>query len=98
MVKVNTLETAYDRVTYSDSYAHGSQYDEIKRLLEVQDERINDIVNWIEKLSIPEYTTAERDALTPAVGQMIYNITNTRFEIYQGSDWYYFTNLTDATP
>ena len=98
MVQVRTLATVFDRVTYSHTSEIEDQYNEIRRLLEVQDERINDIIGWIERLSVPEYTTTERDALTPVVGQMIYHSTQNRFEMYQGSDWYYITNLSDATP
>ena len=33
------------------------------------------------------FTTAERDALTAADGMMIYNTTNSRFQIYEAGNW-----------
>ena len=33
------------------------------------------------------FTTAERDALTGAEGMMIYNTTNSRFQIYEAGNW-----------
>jgi hypothetical protein len=33
------------------------------------------------------FTTAERDALTAANGMMIYNTTNSRFQIYEAGNW-----------
>ena len=33
------------------------------------------------------FTTAERDALTGANGMMIYNTTNSRFQIYEAGNW-----------
>ncbi len=33
------------------------------------------------------FTTAERDALTGADGMMIYNTTNSRFQIYEAGNW-----------
>ena len=89
MVQVRTLATIFDRVTYSHTSEIEDQYNEIRRLLEVQDERINDIIGWIERLSVPEYTTTERDALTPVVGQIIYNSTTGRHEFYQSDAWYH---------
>ena len=56
------------------------------------DTRFRDLINWIESLTVPEYTTAQRDALDdPQNGQMIYNSTTTRFEIRQAGGWKYLT-------
>jgi len=38
---------------------------------------------------IPKYTTTERDNLTPAQGDVIYNLTEDRIEWYHGSHWMY---------
>jgi hypothetical protein len=36
----------------------------------------------------PGMTTAQRNALTPAAGWMIFNTSLTRYEIYNGSNWF----------
>ena len=62
------------------------------RYVEEMDTRFRDLLNWIESLTVPEYTTAQRDALDdPQNGQMIYNSTTTRFEIRQAGGWKYLT-------
>jgi len=38
-------------------------------------------------LGLKSYTTAERDALTSAAGDMIYNTTTSKVETYNGSAW-----------
>jgi len=38
---------------------------------------------------VPKYTTTERDNLTPAQGDVIYNLTEDRIEWYDGSFWRY---------
>jgi len=38
-------------------------------------------------LGLKSYTTAQRDALTSAVGDIIYNTTTSKVEAYTGSDW-----------
>ena len=38
-------------------------------------------------VKIGSFTTAERDALTGANGMMIYNTTNSRFQIFEGGNW-----------
>ena len=68
------------------------------KYVEDVDTRFRDLINWIESLTVPEYTTAQRDALDdPQNGQMIYNSTTNRIEIYQNDDWAYMT-VSDATP
>ena len=70
----------------------------LAKYVEEADTRFRDLINWIESLTVPEYTTAQRDALDdPQNGQMIYNSTTTRIEIYQNNDWAYMT-VSDATP
>ena len=62
------------------------------KYVEDVDTRFRDLINWIESLTVPEYTTTERDALDdPQNGQMIYNSTTTRFEIRQAGGWKYLT-------
>ena len=64
----------------------------LSKYVEEADTRFRDLVNWIESLTVPEYTTAQRDALDdPQNGQMIYNSTTTRFEIRQAGGWKYLT-------
>ena len=66
--------------------------DALGRYVEEIDTRFRDLLNWIESLSVPEYTTAQRDALdAPENGQMIYNSTTTRIEIRQAGGWKYLT-------
>ena len=97
MVKVRTLNTAFDRVVYGESSDQETEYAEMKRLLEVQDERINDVVNWIQQQTVPEYTTTERNALSSTHdGQIIYNSTTNRFELRQNGAWKYITNVSSA--
>ena len=64
----------------------------LAKYVEDTDARFRDVINWIESLTVPEYTTAERDAIdSPQNGQMIYNSTTTRFEIRQAGGWKYLT-------
>ena len=66
--------------------------DALGRYVEEMDTRFRDLLNWIESLTVPEYTTAQRDALDdPQNGQMIYNSTTTRVEIRQAGGWKYLT-------
>jgi len=70
----------------------------LAKYVEEADTRFRDLINWIESLTVPEYTTAQRDDIdSPQNGQMIYNSTTTRIEIYQNNDWAYMT-VSDATP
>jgi len=39
----------------------------------------------------PRIITAQRNALTPSNGTVIYNIDNARFEFYQNDGWVFFT-------
>ena len=65
---------------------------ELMRFIDDMDRRFTDLYNWIESLTVPEYTTTQRDALaSPQNGQMIYNSTTTRFEIRQAGGWKYLT-------
>jgi len=38
-------------------------------------------------INLKSYTTAERDALTSAAGDMIYNTTDSKVQFYNGSSW-----------
>jgi hypothetical protein len=38
-------------------------------------------------INLKSYTTAERDALTSAAGDMIYNTTVSKVQFYNGSSW-----------
>jgi hypothetical protein len=38
-------------------------------------------------LTVPRMTTTQRDALTAAVGMIIYNTTDSKFQGYAGSSW-----------
>jgi hypothetical protein len=40
-----------------------------------------------DSLNLKSYTTTQRDALTSAAGDMIYNSTTTKVEYYTGSEW-----------
>ena len=69
----------------------------LAKYVEEADTRFRDLINWIESLTVPEYTTAQRDAIdSPQNGQMIYNSTTNRIEIYQNDDWKYITTVSSA--
>ena len=36
---------------------------------------------------LPQYTTTQRDALSPTVGQQIYNTTENTVQVYGSEDW-----------
>ena len=38
-------------------------------------------------LNLKTYTTTQRDALTSAAGDMIYNTTDSKIQVYNGSSW-----------
>ena len=38
-------------------------------------------------LRLKSYTTTQRDALTSAAGDMIYNTTDSKVQFYNGSSW-----------
>jgi hypothetical protein len=38
-------------------------------------------------LNLKSYTTTERDALTSAAGDIIYNTTDSKVQFYNGSAW-----------
>ena len=38
-------------------------------------------------LNLKNYTTTERDALTSAAGDIIYNTTDSKVQFYNGSAW-----------
>lgn len=40
-----------------------------------------------EQLVAPSYTTVQRDALTPGVGWIIWNSTDSKFQGWTGSAW-----------
>lgn len=47
---------------------------------------LDDMIDSYEDI-IQQYTTVQRDALTPTTGQKIFNTTNARMEIYNGTTW-----------
>ena len=40
-----------------------------------------------DSLNLKSYTTTERNSLTSAAGDMIYNITDSKVQFYNGSAW-----------
>ena len=81
-----------------DLSAEADEKEDLEKYVEDVDTRFRDLINWIESLTVPEYTTVQRDAIDdPQNGQMIYNSTTNRIEIYQNDDWAYMT-VSDATP
>ncbi len=38
-------------------------------------------------LNLKSYTTTQRDALTSAAGDMIYNTTDSKVQFYNGTSW-----------
>ena len=48
-------------------------------------------------LNLKSYTTTQRDALTSAAGDMIYNSTTSKVEHYNGSAWQSGTDITTFT-
>ena len=71
--------------------------DALGRYVEEIDTRFRDLLNWIESLTVPEYTTAQRNDLdSPQNGQMIYNSTTNRIEIRQAGAWKFITTVSSA--
>mgnify|MGYP000176802830 FL=1 len=69
----------------------------LAKYVEEADTRFRDLINWIESLTVPEYTTAQRDDIdSPQNGQMIYNSTTNRIEIRQAGAWKYITTVSSA--
>ena len=69
----------------------------LAKYVEEADTRFRDLINWIESLTVPEYTTAQRDDIDdPQNGQMIYNSTTTRIEIRQAGAWKFITTVSSA--
>ena len=80
-----------------DLSAEADVKEALAKYVEDVDTRFRDLINWIESLTVPEYTTAQRDALDdPQNGQMIYNSTTTRIEIRQAGAWKYITTVSSA--
>jgi len=46
-----------------------------------------DNVSMQAPLNLKSYTTTQRDALTSAAGDMIYNTTDSKVQFYNGSAW-----------
>ncbi len=46
-----------------------------------------DNVSMQDPLNLKSYTTTQRDALTSAAGDMIYNETDSKVQFYNGSAW-----------
>ena len=44
-------------------------------------------VSMQDPLNLKSYTTTQRDALTSAAGDMIYNETDNKVQFYNGSAW-----------
>ena len=44
-------------------------------------------VSMQDPLNLKSYTTTQRDALTSAAGDMIYNETDSKVQFYNGSSW-----------
>jgi len=97
-MKVSKLVTDRNRATVAGPLESVEDvYHELTRIVEIFDQRITDVVTWLEQLTFPEYTTTERDALAnPANGQFIYNSTTSRVEFRQAGAWKYITTVTGA--
>ena len=44
-------------------------------------------LNVTSSLRLPNYTTTQRDALSPSVGAMIYNTTDEGVQVWNGTEW-----------
>ena len=44
-------------------------------------------VSMQDPLNLKSYTTTQRDALTSAAGDIIYNTTDSKVQFYNGSSW-----------
>ena len=44
-------------------------------------------VSMQDPLNLKSYTTTQRDALTSAAGDMIYNTTDSKVQFYNGTAW-----------
>jgi hypothetical protein len=49
----------------------------------------DDALTW----ALPQYTTVERDALTPIKGTIIYNSSTNKLNFYNGSSWAVITSV-----
>lgn len=95
-MQIRNLVINSNRVFVNNFTSLDECYLELQRIAELYDERFLDLINWIEKLTLPEYTETEKDAITATNGQMIYNSTNNRIEIYQNGGWVYITNVSSS--
>ena len=50
-----------------------------------------------DSLNLKSYSTTDRDALTSAAGDIIYNSTENKPQFYNGSEWGDFTPATFAS-
>ncbi len=95
-MQIRNLVVNSNRVFVNNFASLDECYLELQRIVEIYDQRLLDLLNWIEKLTLPEYTEAQKDAITATNGQMIYNSTNNRIEIYQNGGWVYITNVSSS--
>lgn len=97
-MKVNNLRTDRNRTSVAGPLESTEDvYLELVRLVEILDQRLTDIVTWLEQLTLPEYTTTERNALASVSnGQLIYNSTTSRVEIRQDGAWKYITTVSSV--
>ena len=95
-MQIRNLVINSNRVFVNNFTSLDECYLELQRIAELYDERFLDLINWIEKLTLPEYTETEKDAITATNGQMIYNSTNNLIEIYQNGGWVYITNVSSS--
>ncbi|MEI7980784.1 MAG: FISUMP domain-containing protein [Bacteroidota bacterium] len=57
-----------------------------------------DVSSTSKGVLIPRLTNAQRDALLPATGLVIYNTTANKIEFYNGSGWYQLTPCYTCSP
>jgi hypothetical protein len=50
-----------------------------------------------DSLNLKSYTTTQRDALTSVAGDMIYNTTDSKVQVYDGSDWNDLGGIGDSS-
>lgn len=70
-----------------------SKSDELSKSLDMRDGTLYYDKDGLGVLRAPKFTTVERDALTTMEeGDVIYNVTSTKYNFYNGAAWQEFTS------
>ncbi len=82
------MSSIFKNITTSDIRASSNNISDIgSSVSKFKDLHIGGIINPGGSLPLPNLTTVQRDALTPASGDIIYNTTTNAQEYYNGTSW-----------